>query len=83
MSRVVERSDIVTISVKDIAAQCPDCGETRFRRHSGESAEAIYRCVSCDRVVPRSELLNQIGNEAARRSRTGVETPDKKNRSEE
>ena len=67
-------SEIVSVTVGDIVAQCPDCGATRFARtmRAGEGSanpETTYRCASCHRVVPRGELLKQIGEEAARRSR--------------
>jgi hypothetical protein len=67
-------SEIVSVTVGDIAAQCPDCGETRFARTTrgggdGANPETTYRCASCNRVVPRGELLKQIGEEATRRSR--------------
>jgi hypothetical protein len=66
-------SEIVSVTVGDIAAQCPDCGETRFARTTlagrGGDPETTYRCAGCNRVVARGELLKQIGEEAARRSR--------------
>lgn len=76
------RDEVVTVKVRDIAAQCPHCGETRFRRRIGAGAggadsEALYSCLSCHAAVSRVELLNQIGEEAVRRARLSRESARK------
>jgi DNA-directed RNA polymerase subunit RPC12/RpoP len=74
------RDDVTTVRVGDIVAQCPECGETRFRRRArgGDSADTVYVCVSCNAKVARLDLVNQIGDEASRRARVALDSMRKR-----
>jgi hypothetical protein len=79
------KNDVATVRVGDIVAQCPECGETRFRRrmragNGGEKADTIYTCLSCNAKVSRLDLVNQIGDEATRRARAAFDSLRKKPR---
>lgn len=77
--------EVAVIQVGNILAQCPACGETRFRRRKGASGgdddpALVYTCVSCGNRASRLELVNQIVDEAVRRARGALKSPSKKKR---
>jgi hypothetical protein len=73
------RDEVVSVKVGDITAQCPQCGEIRFRRRSragdgGEDAKTVYTCLSCRETISRLALLEQIGDEAIRRAKVSLKS---------
>ena len=79
------RTDVAVIEVGGIFAQCPACGETKFRRRRGgrngdDDPTLVYTCVACGNASSRLELVNQIGDEAMRRARGAFDSLKKKRR---
>jgi hypothetical protein len=58
--------------VGDIIAKCSGCGGTLFEplhRNASSGPHSDFRCASCKTQTSYSELIRQIGKEAARRSK--------------
>jgi hypothetical protein len=77
------RDEVVSVKVGDITAQCPHCGEIRFRRRSpagdgDENPKTVYSCLSCRAAIPRLALLEQIGDEAIRRAKVSLKSMRKR-----
>lgn len=73
------RDEVVSVKVGDITAQCPHCGDTRFRRRSAaddgdEDPKAVYSCLGCREPISRLALLEQIGDEAIRRAKQSLKS---------
>jgi len=77
--------EVAVVQVGNILAQCPACGETRFRRRKGatdgdDERSLVYTCVNCGNKSTRLELVNQIGDEAVRRAARAFDSLRKKKR---
>ena len=60
------------VSVADIVALCPKCGETEFAAEGDSMRPQQLRCTKCGAETTRAQLLQQIGEEAFHRAADGL-----------
>jgi hypothetical protein len=68
------------VSVRDVVAKCPGCGETQFTPLAPGALQPATRmkCDGCGAQTTYRELLEQIGEEAMRRANESLAALKKK-----